>query len=296
MITGLNQEVTVLGRTFHFQTELHRRGDLFVRTEVFVGGKVVATREHRLVGSGQARLDEDLVRELMKKQHQRVIESTQQRAEAYQEKRQSPAADTPSPAAQPPADPPGFDLRQAESLTPPSDAKKTEVGSAIRIRRIFGKFRLRLGLTADLPEEQLTRRLETAARGFSWIVSSPTFQEIRLDEQMRCHLVNEQVGEWLKGDRNSAKAREIWSEIVTFNDYVAEINNRAELIAFDRQLLMWGAYQVQSRGLSDQLLDHLQWLSGRDLELDRLLDQPAEVAADAWFQTLCRVLTRTPGE
>ena len=48
MISGLNQEVDVLGRAFHFQTELTRRGDLFIRTEVFVGGKVVATRDRRL--------------------------------------------------------------------------------------------------------------------------------------------------------------------------------------------------------------------------------------------------------
>ena len=54
MISGLNQEVSVLGRAFHFQTELTRKGDLFIRTEVFVGGKVVATRENRLDRAGQA--------------------------------------------------------------------------------------------------------------------------------------------------------------------------------------------------------------------------------------------------
>ena len=288
MITGLNQEVTVLGRTFHFQTELHRRGDLYIRTEVFVGGKVVATREHRLQGSHRGRLDEELIRDLMKKQHNRVIESTQKRAAAYQEKRQSPP-DEPSAG-----EPAGFDLTEAESLTPPSDTMKQEAGSAIRIRRIFGKFRLRLGLAAEVPEDELASRLETAARGFSWIVSSPTFEEIRLDEQMRCHLVNEQVSGWLAGDRDPARARAIWSEIVSFNGYVAEINNRAELIAFDRQLLMWSAYQVRQQGMSDPLMDQLQWLSGRDLELDRLLDQPTGVSDDDWFQILCQVLTRTP--
>ena len=291
MITGLNQEVTVLGRTFHFQTELTRRGDLFIRTEVFVGGKIVATRENRLPRGGRERLDEEALRSLMKEQHHRVIESTQQRAAAYHEKRQQGVSTKPE---EPAAGPPGFDLQEAESLRPPTEEMKTEAGSAIRIRRIFGKFRLRLGLAATVPTNEIAGRLETAARGFSWIVSSPTFEEIRIDEQMRCHLVNEQVNKWLRGGRDPEHAAAIWSEIVTFNDYVAEINNRAELLAFDRQMLMWSAYQVRSHGMSDHLMDQLQWLSGRDLELDRLLDKPVGVSDDAWFQMLCEVLTRTP--
>lgn len=288
MISGLNQEVSVLGKTFHFQTELTKQGDLFIRTEVFVGGKVVATRETRLDRADRGRLDKEALRALMKEQHQRVIERTLERVKTYQEKKGE------LPAEQPAASLPAFDGQQAENFAPPSDETRETASSAVRIRRIFGRFRLRLGLGSEVPEGELAGRLETAARGFSWIIKSPTFQEIRLDEQMRCHLVSDQVNAWLAGDRDPARARQIWSEIVSFNDYVASINNRAELLAFDRQLLTWAAFQVQKHGMSTAVLDQLQWLAGRDLELDELLDKPDDVAGETWFAVLCHVLSQTP--
>ncbi len=288
MISGLNQEVSVLGKTFHFQTELTQKGDLFVRTEVFVGGKVVATREHRLNRAGLGKLDEDGLRALMKEQHQRVIERTLERVKTYQEKKRE------QQPAQTAASLPVFDGQQAANFVPPSEESRAAASSAVRIRRIFGRFRLRLGLGADVPTAELPKRLATASRGFAWIINSPTFQEIRLDEQLRCNLVSDQVKAWLAGDRDPDRATQIWSEVVTFNDYVAAINNRAELITFDRQLLSWAAFQVQNRGMSDAVLDQLQWLAGRDTELDELLDKPDGVAGETWFTVLCHVLAQTP--
>ncbi len=288
MISGLNQEVSVLGKSFHFQTELTHNGALFVRTEVFVGGKVVATRENRLDQASRGKLDEESLRALMKEQHQRVIERTLERVKTYQKKKGE------QPQAPPAASLPAFDEQQAENFVPPSDETREAASSAVRIRRIFGRFRLRLGLGMEVPAADLARRLATAARGFSWIINSPTFQEIRLDEQMRCHLVSDQVNAWLAGDRDADRATQIWSEIVTFNDYVAAINHRAELITFDRQLLAWAAYRVQKQGMSTDILDQLQWLAGRDPELDELLDKPDNVADETWFAVLCHVLAQTP--
>lgn len=288
MISGLNQEVNVLGKAFHFQTELTRKGDLFIRTEVFVGGKVVATREHRLDRAGLGKLDEETLRALMKEQHNRVIERTLERVKTYQEKKGE------QPPAQSAVSLPVFDGQQAESFVPPSEESREAASSAVRIRRIFGRFRLRLGLGSEVPPEELAGRLETASRGFAWIIHSPTFEEIRLDEQLRCNLVSDQVKAWLSGDRDTARAQQIWSEIVSFNDYVAAINNRAELIAFDRQLLTWAAFQVQNQGMSTEVLDQLQWLAGRDVELDELLDKPDDIADEIWFAVLCHVLAQTP--
>ena len=289
MISGLNQEVTVLGRTFHFQTELTRKEELYIRTEIFVGGKIVATRESLLAREQRAKLDDDEIRALMKEHHALVIESTLKRVETYQSRK--PALEDTGPIEPIQA----FDVQKAESLGPPDSDMRDAVSSAIRIRRIFGKVRLRLGLEPVLPEDEITGRLATASRGFAWVIGTPTFEEIRVDEQMRCHLVSEQVNDWLASEaKDPAEAKRIWSEIVRFNDYVAEINNRADLIAFDRQLLMWTALQIQQAGISDMILDHLQWLAGRDLQLDKLLDRPREVASKAWFSTLCQVLTRIP--
>ncbi len=284
MISGLNQEVHVFGKAFHFQTELTRKGDLYARTEIFVGGKVVATREHRLEHGD--RLDDESLRALMKKHHNRVIERTLERIRRYQE--------TKRPASQQPATLPAFDSPNPEDFAPPSDEVRQAAAGAVRIRRIFGRFRLRLGLGEEVAPEQLAERLETASRGFTWILNSPTFQELRLDEQIRCHLASEQVRGWLAGERDVAKAKEIWAEIAAFEAQVTAINNRAELRAFDRQLLTWAAYRVQSEGMSAEIFDQLQWLAGRDPELDGLLDSPDDVPAETWFAVLCHVLAQTP--
>jgi len=249
----------------------------------------VATRARRLGHDERRALNEESLRALMKEHHSQVIERTLERVELYQERKRNG-----SPVAPPkPPERPAFDAEQAKNVAPPSEEERNAAASAVRIRRIFGKLRLRLTLRAEVADAEIERRLETAARGFAWIMSLPTFQEIRLDEQMRCHLVSDQVNGWLGGDRDPAQAAAIWSEIVTFNAYVAEINNRAELIAFDRQLLTWAAFQVQTQGMTDEILDRLQWVSGRDTELDKLLDRPAEVDAGAWFPLLCQVLAQT---
>ncbi|MEM7349485.1 MAG: hypothetical protein AAF657_01680 [Acidobacteriota bacterium] len=293
MISGLNQEVTVLGRVFHFQTELTRKGELYIRTEIFVGGKIVATRESLLRREQREKLDEDGVRALMKEHHGLVIESTLRRVEKYQSRKPEAEAEEQELPEQATA----FDAHQAENLGPPTKEMRDAISSAIRIRRIFGKVRLRLGLDPQIPADEIGKRLATASRGFAWIIRSPTFEEIRVDEQMRCHLVSEQVNAWLSSESKSpAEAIRIWGEIVKFNDYVAEINNRADLMAFDRQLLMWTALQIQRDGISDQILDHLQWLAGRDTEVDRLLDQPYDVSSRDWFAALCQVLARIPSE
>ena len=223
----------------------------------------------------------------MKQQHGRVIERTLERVKAYQEKKERGSQEEARPATLP-----AFDAQPAESFVLPSDEAREAASSAVRIRRIFGKLRLRLGLERVVPPAELPGRLETAARGFTWIIKSPTFQEIRLDEQMRCHLVSEQVNTWLASARDTGRAAEIWAEIVTYNDYVAAISHRAELIAFDRQLLAWAAYRVQHGGMSTDILDQLQWIAGRDLELDQLLDQPGGAADEIWFTVLCHVLAQ----
>ena len=161
MITGFNQEVDILGRTFHFQTELSRRPSLLIRTEVFVGGKVVATRENLLDPAAEpSRLDEGALRADMKAQHQRVIQSTVERVTAFQERKQEP----PEPATGPGL--PAYSTGQVATLAPPSAEMKKKVGTAIRIRRIFSKFRLRLGLGAKVPNADIAERLEMAGRGF----------------------------------------------------------------------------------------------------------------------------------
>lgn len=278
MISGLNQEVEVLGRTFHFQTELSGSVPPIIRTEVFVGGKVVATRESRL-GRHHAELGEDGLKTRMKDHHHKVVDGFLSRARNYHERASHERA--------------GVPLSDSGDSLPPSPILREAASSALAIRRMFGKLRLGVGLTTPITAENIADRLERAARGFAWVVKSPTFSEIRVDEQVHFHLVKDQVDTWLASTGLLPDAVRIWSEIVSLNDYLAEINDRAELLAFDRQVLRWALVDVETKQAIDEpVLEELRGLFGRDLALDEALNGADTSDPRHWVELLRAVLAR----
>lgn len=298
MISGLNQEVELLGRTFHFQTELSDQDGLAIRTAVFVGGKVIATRETRLEEAGAGM--EESIRAWMKQQHSQTITTFIDRAKRYQLRDQEGREETAglaemsapldeAPALEPPPAPPPAAPRR-QGIAPPTGLVTDEVASAVRVRRLFARFRQAVDPVAGVPDDP-AERLAKTARAFAEIIDSPLFSEIRIDEQARCHLLKEQIDEWLDGERDRWQAAQIWSGAVTFSDYLAEINCRAELVAYDQQILVWALEEVQNAGMSHEVLKRLKTLYGRHPMLDRLLDRPDGVAGGVWTAHLRSALT-----
>ncbi len=103
--------------------------------------------------------------------------------------------------------------------------------------------------------------------------------------------MKEQIEEWLASGRDRWQAAQIWSGIVTFSDYLAEINCRAELVAYDQQILLWCLEEVQGRGMSHDVLKRLKTLYGRHPRLDELLERPDGVSNGAWTAHLRSALT-----
>jgi len=283
MISGLNQDVEILGKTFHFQTELSGQKGLYLRTEVFLGGKVVASREHGIEGVEEG---EDDLRAHMKDHHKRMIRTFVGRAKAYElrstetEPGESSALEAPAEESEAPAEAPGVD--------PPAPAT-AEVGRAIRVRRFFGRVCTLVGSTDLLPDD-LEERLGKAVGAFEWMIGSALFLEIRIDEQAQCSLLKDQIKEWAAGDKDQEQAAQIWSGIVIFSNYLAEVNYRSDLVAFDRQLLVWVLDKVQSQGMTDEILKPVKSLYGRHPHLDRLLDEPDGISEDAWTAELRSML------
>lgn len=307
MISGLNQELEILGRTFHFQTELSDQDGLSIRTEVFVGGKVVATRESRLDEAAMTRGEAGL-RARMKAHHNLTLETFVERARHYQHRDEAPGpppgetesgpAPSPRPTLGPlsPADvetpepPPPPSPERSRALEPPSQEVREAAAGGLRVRRFFGRFRQLMGRASGLPSD-FGDRLEVMARAFAWMIQSSLFVEIRIDEQMRCHLLKEEIEEWLAGERDARQAAQIWSGIVTFNKYLSEINHRSDLVAYDQQMLIWALDEVQRGGMSPEVFKGLETLYGLDPRLDRLLDQPENVSDRVWTAHLRHVLS-----
>ncbi len=266
MIGGLNQEVEILGRTYHVQTELSDAG---IRTEVFLGGKLVASREKTVAA---ADLDGSSLLTLIQEQHEKILSGVAERLEQYRERGERPA---PRPVAVP-------------GKGVPFRAPAPTVDIGLRLRRLLEEFRQRLG---RLPHEPRgSAHLERAAEHFDWILQSTRFPGLRLDEQVRFNLLQDRLQGWLQGERDPDHGRRIWSDIRIFNDYLAEINNRAELAAFDRDLLAWTLHRLEVDGMSERLREHLSLMTGRDREVDRLLAEPALAGDEVWTAELGRVL------
>ena len=284
-LSGINQDIELLGKTFHLQTQVSASPDLCIRTEIFIGGKLVATRQTPLEEVDAE--DDKGLREAMKVQHKRILDSVVDRARRYQERQQ----EAPPPEAEPPPTPPSGD--QASGEVPPGEERPQQaprVEVALRVRRLYEQFRLRL-LIPRQPSKNLGERLENAEHEFAWILSCDIFDRIRIDEQLRFNLLHDQIREWLAGGRSPVRAAQIWSEIVAFLKYLGEVNNRAELAAFDRDLLRWAIRTVDEQGMAPRTLEHLGMIRGRDEELDRMLDEPEGVAAEVWVAHFRRVLS-----
>lgn len=283
-VSGFNQDVEVLGRTFHLQTQVFLQPEPCIRTEVFHGGKLMARRE-AAIDQTTVGVDESVLRQMMKAQHLKILESVQARAKRYQQRQQDKhdGVEAAAPAEASPDDSDG-DAMSAGILQTADDGAQVEI--ALGVRRLFECFRLRLERTPG----GIGDRLEVAARQLKEVLESPVFPKIRVDEQVRFHLLNEQLSDWLTGHGDEALGRRIWAEIGTFNNYLAEVNNRSELAAFDRDLLRWALRKAEDEGISARTVEHLEMLYGRDLALDRMLDEPSGVGQEQWVAELERVL------
>lgn len=278
MSTGINQDIEILGKVFHLQTQVCSTPQPGIRTEVFIGGKLVATRDAALEAVPTADTPEAEVRQMLKGHHQRILESIVERANRYRKREPEP---TPTLATENEAEP----MTTSLPIIPSGN-----VDIALRVRRILERFRSRLGVEIASSENEVERRLERAARGFAWVLQSPDFGEIRIDEQVRFNLLKDQIDEWLSGKRSADQGENIWADVLNFNQYLTGINDRADLAAFDRDLLRWALRKIEGTGVSDRARRHLEMVRGRDVALDRLLDNPDPLGAQVWLAHLRRIL------
>jgi len=279
MSSGINQDIEILGKVFHLQTQVCSTPQSGIRTEVFIGGKLVATRDAALEAAATADLTEPEVRRMLKEHHQKILKSIVERASRYR-KREPDRVQQPLPTED--------DPQPMTGPVPVEPASNVEI--ALRVRRTLERFRSRLGVEMASIETSTERKLERAAKGFSWVLQSSDFGDTRIDEQVRFNLLKDQIDEWLDGSRNAELGAGIWAEVLKFNKYLTGINDRADLAAFDRDLLRWALRKIESTGVSERLTRHLEMVRGRDVALDRLLDNPATLGPEVWLAHLRRIL------
>jgi len=162
--------------------------------------------------------------------------------------------------------------------------------SSVRVRGLFAHFRKMLDLDPPATTTELSLCLKNAVLHTRNILTSPVFSDIRLDEPVRFYDLEERISAWLAHDPDHEKGVKIWCDVAVFSSYLGRINNRNELIDFDRKLLLWAFSAIGTDGLTEEIVNSLQPLLGRDLRFDRLLDATDERGRDTWLSMLVELL------
>ncbi len=220
---GVSQSLTLFGRNFHVQTEIC---DGRLRTEIFLGGRMIATRETQL-DSAERQSGVDTQRLRMLEFHQRIVSGVLERASRYRENQHGSAvveASSTDPARTDSA--PGVD-HQSSPKTGRGTDESTDLG--LRVRQLINEFRNRVSAADGNAEERLAK----TSAAFAWVRSSPLFGQIRIDEQLRFHLLQDQIDTWLSNGDDPRRAVELWRDLSNFASYLAGIEQRAEFIGSD---------------------------------------------------------------
>ncbi len=287
VVTGINENVEVLGRMFHVQTELTPGENPRIRTVVFFEGKLIASQARPVESEVK---DDQEIRELIKAQQAQIIDNFGTRAAALAADQENAEADVRSTTVLKPAPLAG---RATDPPDPESDAKLVE---SLAVRRLFSLFQSSLPTDSEPGADELELYLKKALREIRKVTEDPAFVDVRLDEQVAFYDLKTRALAQLKGSLELDTARSVWTELVRLAAYLVRINHRRELVAFDRRLFTWALARIGGRGMSEDVLIHLRHARGRSAELDQLLDHPDDVSADQWMDIIMRLIDSTIGE
>ena len=171
-MTGINENVEVLGRIFHVQTELTPGDDPKIRTAVFLGGRMIASRTNPV---SPEVIKESDVRDLIRAQQAQIIDNFVSRAAALA----GSAADGTQPAAK--ASGPARKSPPPVKATEPPDAEADPLlAEAIAVRRLITRFRQSLRGSSDISDDDFEPFLKNVALAVRRVTEDPAFVGVRL--------------------------------------------------------------------------------------------------------------------
>lgn len=284
MVTGINENVEVLGRVFHVQTELTPGNEPKIRTAVFIGGRMIASRTRSVDAETS---NEDEIRQMIRAQQAQIIDNFVTRAAALADGADgiTPPYTTPGPVRQSP--PP------VKATEPPDAASDPILAEAIAVRELITRFRKSLDDSASPGDDDLKPYLKKAAGAIRTVTDDPVFVDVRLDEQVAFYDLKGRIAAQLKGDFEIEVSREVWTELRRFCGYLGRINQRRELIDFDQKLFTWALAAIGNHGMSDDVLAHLNLARGRSDDLANYLAQPKGIESAQWMEILMQLIDTT---
>lgn len=283
-MSGLIDKIALLGREFTIQTESISGDDPKIRTLVYDGGRLITSREAALERDPSP----DDIEAKVQRQHKLITDTLVKRATELQESKGAaakPPAATPA-AQRPPAPAPKGTPRPEVEPGSPLDI-------AIAVRKTIGPFGLAFAHPAPTTVGAFANELEAVESAIDAIMKSPAYEHLRLDEQLTMIAIRGQLATWRLADKDIAIASEIWPSIERFAYHQQKISDRRDLVVFDHQLLTWAMSQLGKGVITDELVDGLANLSGRNTELDVLLADPPAMTQMGLLEILLDLMDQT---
>jgi hypothetical protein len=284
-MSGLIDKIAVLGREFTIQTEYVPGENARVRTLVYDGGRLVTSREIPAGDENDSGVNLD---DTVHRQHQRITRTLVTRAKELEEaKTTTPEAPPPKPEPAP-APPPG-----AKTTVRPEVEPGSHLETAIAIRQTIGPFGLAFAHPAPTTAEGYTQTLESVEAAIDAIRAAPTYDAIRLDEQLTMIALKSQLETWHMAGEDPVLATEIWPTVESFAYHLQKINNRSDLVAFDHAMLTWSMSELGKGAITQEMIDGLAGLGGRDADLDDFIRSPEGTEPFALLEILLRLMDQT---
>ena len=284
-MSGLIDKIAVLGREFTIQTEYVPGENAKVRTLVYDGGRLVTSREIPAGDEDDRGVNLD---DTVHQQHQRITQTLLTRAKELEEAK-TPTREAPTPKPEPaPTPPPG-----AKTTARPEVEPGSRLETAIAIRQTIGPFGLAFAHPAPTTAEGYTQTLESVEAAIDAIREAPTYDAIRLDEQLTMIALKSQLETWRLADEDLDMATEIWPTVESFAYHLQKINNRRDLVAFDHAMLTWSMSELGKGSITQEMIDGLAGLGGRDADLDDFIRNPEGTEPFHLLEILLRLMDQT---
>ncbi|MCA9660815.1 MAG: hypothetical protein KC486_20905 [Myxococcales bacterium] len=169
-----------------------------------------------------------------------------------------------------------------------------ELDLLIEIRGSAVDLGLALG-AKEPPASQLRKRLQPTEETLDALISRDLYWELPEAERRAASDLHTRVRLWSGGGDgyDSVSGRHLWGALRAFVDDLLKVNERNELIEYDRSIIRMAHSTVFGSGarggeISAPLFKQLKGIAGRDPAIDRLL-ATEDRSAQAWGEPLQRL-------
>lgn len=174
-----------------------------------------------------------------------------------------------------------------------------EVESALRVRAGYRRLQRALAQGGEPERERIGERLADAEGALESLVASALFVELRVADRCQLRRVVERLEDWLRQGElaDPDDGMRLWQDLCGLATVMQQVNNRQELVAHDRALLLEALEQLYGEAPLDparetRLRERLADALGRDAELDALLEAGEPLGSASFLRAVTRAAVR----